>query len=231
LFQHFRQALVETLQAMLPITLMIVLMQFSFVRMPLLQFVQFLIGVVMAGLGMMLFMWGIKFGLIPMGDAIGAELPRRRSLLYIVAIAFLIGFAVTISEPNVIVLSSQIDAASGGDIAENLIVYITAIGIGFFVAMAMVRILFGLSISYLLAAGYGIVLVLSLFTPPAFLPIAFDAGGFSTGLMTVPFILATGIGLSSVLARRGPLSDGFGIIGLACLGPIIGIMILGVIIH
>lgn len=229
MLQGIKQTLLEVIQAMLPITLVIVILQFTVIEMPVHHFFQFLIGAVMAMAGMTLFLLGVTAGLFPMGKAIGAELPRRGSLPYLIGIAFVIGFTVTIAEPNVLVLGHQINVASEGNISKNLLIYVTAIGIGFFVAMAMVRILFGFPITYLFAAGYAIVLVLSFFTPPEFMPIAFDAGGFSTGLMTIPFILATGLGLSSVLGKRTPSSEGFGIVGLACLGPIIGIMALGVI--
>ena len=157
------------------------------------QVFQLLIGASMAIAGMVFFLLGVKIGLLPMGEAIGAELPRRGSLFYVVAIAFLIGFAVTIAEPDVIVLTDQVDAVSQGSISENLLIYIIAIGIGFFVAVAIVRVIFGFPITYLLAAGYVIILILSFFTPAAFVPVAFDSGGVTTGPMTVPVILALGI--------------------------------------
>ncbi|MBM3148547.1 MAG: DUF1538 domain-containing protein, partial [Chloroflexi bacterium] len=120
---------------------------------------------------------------------------------------------------------------SKGSISENILINVIAIGIGFFVAVAMLRIAFGFPIKYLFAAGYAIVLILSFFVPPEFVPVAFDAGGVTTGPMTVPVILSLGIGLSSVLAGRSAISDGFGLIGLASIGPIIGVMIMGIILR
>jgi len=220
----------EVLKAVLPLVVVIVIMQFAFIGMPTPIFLQFLVGSVMVIAGIAMFLVGIETGLLPMGEAIGAELPRRRSLLLAIGIAFLIGFAATIAEPDVIVLSDQIDTVSEGRISENILVYVIGIGLAFFVVMAILRIIFGFRMAYLLAAGYLIVLILSFFTSPDFVPVAFDAGGVTTGPMTVPLILALGIGFSSVLSGRSAITDGFGIIGLASVGPIIAVMILGVIL-
>ena len=100
----------------------------------------------------------------------------------------------------------------------------------FFVAMAMLRILLGFPIAYLMAAGYIIIIILSFFTPVEFVPVAFDSGGVTTGPMTVPIILALGLGFSSVLAGKSAMSDGFGLIGLASIGPVIGVMVMGMVL-
>jgi len=228
--KEIRQTVLEVIQAVLPITLTVVVLQLFIIRMPANLVFQLLIGAGMAIVGMVFFLLGVKIGLLPMGEAIGAELPKRGSLLYVIAIVFLVGFAVTVAEPDVIVLTNQIDVVSQGSISGSLLIYVIAIGIGFFVAMAIVRIIFGFPITYLLAAGYVTVLVLSFFTPANFVPVAFDAGGVTTGPMAVPIILALGIGFSSVLAGKSALSDGFGLIGLASIGPVIGVMLMGVIL-
>ena len=126
----------EVVKAITPITIAIVILQFAFIRMPLLVFVQFLIGVLLVMLGMWLFLIGVKIGILPMGEAIGSELPKRGALSYVIAIAFLIGFAVTVAEPDVIVLSHQVDVVSEGSISHILLISVIAIGVGFFVAMA-----------------------------------------------------------------------------------------------
>jgi len=226
-----RSKTLEVIKAMLPLVIVIIIMQFAFVKMPIPLFLQFLVGAVMAIAGMILFLLGIDTGILPMGEAVGAELPKRRSLSLIVAIAFLVGFAATIAEPDVIVLTGQIDKVSQGSISDNILIYVIGIGIAFFVAMAMLRIILGFRMAYLLAASYLIVIILSFFTPAEFVPVAFDAGGVTTGPMTVPIILSLGIGFSSVLADRSAISDGFGLIGLASAGPIIAVMIMGIILH
>jgi hypothetical protein len=231
MFGNLQSKTVEVIKAMLPLVIVIIIMQFAFIRMPIPLFLQFLVGAVMAIAGMILFLIGIDAGILPIGEAVGAELPKRRSLSLIVAIAFLVGFAATIAEPDVIVLTGQIDKVSQGSISDNILIYVIGIGIAFFVAMAILRIVLGFRMAYLLAAGYFIVIILSFFTPAEFVPVAFDAGGVTTGPMTVPIILSLGIGFSSVLADRSAISDGFGLIGLASVGPIIAVMIMGIILH
>jgi hypothetical protein len=219
----------EVLQATLPIILVVLVLLFVLVQAPLVLVSQFLIGASLVIAGMTLFLFGVRMGLLPMGEAVGAYLPRRNSLWFAMGIAFLVAFAATIAEPDVIVLTQQIDKASQGAISQSLLIYVIAIGVGFFVAVSLLRIIYGFSIKYLLAGSYAIVLVLSFFAPPNFVPVAFDSGGVTTGPMTVPLILSLGIGFSSVLVRRSAINDGFGLIGLASVGPIIGIMVMGIL--
>ena len=221
----------EVLAAILPLVLAVVILQFSVVRMPTPIFLQFITGAAMVIGGMVLFLLGVEIGILPMGKALGAELPRRKSVFLVIGIAFLMGFAATVAEPDVIVLTRQVDQVSQGAIAENVLIYVIAIGVGFFVAMAMLRILLNFPITYLLAAGYIIIVILAFFTPAGFVPVAFDSGGVTTGPMAVPIILSLGLGFSSVLAGRSALSDGFGLIGLASIGPVIGVMIMGMVLH
>ena len=221
----------EVIKAILPIVIVIIILQFTLIKMPAHLFVQFLIGAVMVIAGMMLFMVGIEIGILPMGEVIGAELPKRGSLWLVIVIAFVLGFVATIAEPDVIVLTQQVDTVSQWAISKNLLICVIGIGVAFFVVMAILRIIYGFRMSHLLTIGYGIVLALSFFTPAEFVPVAFDSGGVTTGLMTVPVILALGLGISSVMVGRSKLSDGFGLIGLASLGPIITVMLMGIILY
>ncbi|MFC1910574.1 DUF1538 domain-containing protein [Chloroflexota bacterium] len=221
---------IEVVKAILPLVIVIIIMQFAFIKMPSTLFLQFVAGAFMVMIGMIIFLVGIEAGLLPIGEAIGSDLPKHRSVILIVAVAFLIGFAATVAEPDVIVLSDQIDRVSNGGIAENLLIYIIGIGIAIFVVVAMMRIILGFLMAYLLAGSYLIVLIMSFFTPAEFVAVSFDAGGVTTGPMTVPIILSLGIGFSSVLSGRSAISDGFGLIGLASAGPIIAVMIMGMIL-
>jgi hypothetical protein len=194
-------------------------------------FIQFVIGSVLAVVGLTFFLLGIEVGILPAGKTIGSGLVERRSPWLIIAVALLIGFSTTIAEPDVLVLSRQVDIMTEGTVSESGLVYTIGIGVAFFVTMAMMRIILGFPIAYLLAASYLIVILLSFFTPPDFVPLAFDSGSVTTGALTSPIILALGIGLSSVLAGRSAISDGFGLLGLASIGPIIAVMIMGMIVH
>jgi len=134
-----------------------------------------------------------------------------------------------VAEPDVRVLAHQVDIASRGAIESNILILAVALGVGFFVSIAILRILLGIPIFYFLTAGYVMVVALSFFTPPDFVAISFDAGGVTTGPMAVPFILALGVGATSVLGGKSTVADTFGLIGLASIGPVLGVMILGVI--
>lgn len=226
-----KEITLEVLQAILPITVGVIAINFLFIRMPSPVLIQFIFGAVMVIGGMILFLLGVRLGILPMGEAVGSELPKRRFVPYILAVAFLLGFSVTVAEPDVMVLSDQVNTVSGGSISNTLLVGVIAVGVGFFVAAAILRIILGFPITYMLAAGYIMVVILSFFTPPEFVPVAFDAGGVTTGPVTVPVILALGVGFSSVLAGRSSLGDGFGLIGLASIGPVIGVMLMGVILY
>jgi len=227
--QDFKETFLEVLKAVTPIVVVIIVTEVVLLRISSGALAEFVIGTLMVVLGFAFFLSGVKIGLLPMGEAIGSELPRSGSVILIVGIAFIFGFFATVAEPDVQVLSGMIDIASNGEIGRGLLLGVIGIGVGFFVATAMLRIILGVPIAYLIAAGYLAVLVLALRTPPDFLAISFDAGGVTTGPLTVPFILALGIGVSSVLGGRSQLSDGFGLIGLASIGPILGVMAMGAI--
>lgn len=230
MLQLIKEKFLEVIKAFAPLIIAICILQFTLVRAPAALFLQFLIGCLMALGGMMLFFMGIDMGILPMGRFIGAELPQRGSLLLIVATAFSLGFAVTIAEPDVLVLSKQADVISQGAIAGKTVVYVMAIGVGVFVALAMLRIIYGFRMAYLLTAAYSIVILLSCFTPAEFVPLAYDAGSVTTGALTAPVVIALALGLSSVLAGRSSVSDGFGLLGFASIGPIIAVMIMGMVL-
>ena len=179
--------------------------------------------------GLTLFFIGIDIGILPMGRLIGAELPKKGSLMLIIGVVFSLGFATTIAEPDVLVLSEQVDIMSHGIISKNATMYVMAIGVGFFVAIAILRIIYGFRMVYLLTIAYSIVILLSFFTPAEFTPLAYDSGSVTTGALTAPVVIAMALGLSSVLAGRSTVSDSFGILGFASIGPIIAIMIMGIL--
>jgi hypothetical protein len=146
-------------------------------------------------------------------------------------VAFSFGFATTVAEPDVLVLSRQVDAISRGAIPGDTVLYVTAIGVGIYVAIAMMRVVFGVRMAYLLAASYSMVILLSFFTPAEFVPLAYDSGSATTGALTAPVVIALALGLSSVLAGRSAVSDGFGVLGFASIGPIIAVMIMGILLR
>ena len=222
-----REKLLEVLKAVAPLILVSCLLQFALVQAPLALFLQFLAGSALAVAGMVLLFMGIDFGILPMGKFVGAELPKRNSLALIVAVAFALGFAMTVAEPDVLVLAGQVEAVSSGGISERAVVAVIGVGLAALAAVAMVRIIAGWSMRYMLAAVYLIALVLSFLAPTDVVPLAFDAGSVTTGVLSGPVMIALAIGLSSVLAGRSAVSDGFGLLGFASAGSIIAILLMG----
>lgn len=224
-----KDTVLEVIYSVLPITLVITALQFTLVWLPMETFLQFLIGAVMVGVGLIFFLLGVNVGLQPVGEMIGSALSKTKKVWLIIFFGFILGVVVTVAEPDVRVLSTQVDQVSGGAIPKSILILAVALGVGIFVALAMLRIIFNFSIIYLLAIGYGIIFLLAAFTPPTFVPISFDSGGVTTGPLTVPFIMALGVGVATVLRGKSATSDGFGLVALASIGPILSVMILGAI--
>lgn len=219
--------LVEVIKDVTPLVGTVCLLQVLFVHAPPGLFLRFIAGALLAGIGMMLLFAGIDLGVLPMGRYIGAELPRKGSIRFIIAVAFGLGFAVTTAEPDVLILAEQVRRASNGSMGGASLVAVIATGVGLFTAIGFVRIVRGFSMAWLLTAIYASILLLSLVSPGTLVPLAYDAGSVTTGVLTAPVVLALALGLSSVLSRRSAVSDGFGLLGLASAGPILAVLLFG----
>lgn len=227
--EKVKSTVLEVVYAVVPVTIFVSILQFTVIHMSWATFLQFLIGVVMISIGLILFLLGVQTGLLPIGELLGSTLPQLKKVWIFVLFGFLLGFVVTVAEPDVRVLASQVDFVSEGAISKNLLIYAVSLGVGFFVALALLRIVLNFPIAYILVISYVLVFALAAFTPAAYVPVAFDSGGVTTGPMTVPFILALGIGVTSVLKGKSASSDGFGLVALASIGPILAVLLLGVI--
>lgn len=227
--RELRKIISEVIQAVLPVITLVVILKLTLIPLSMMMLIRFLIGAILVAAGLMFFLKGVRSGLLPIGEAIGAELPKKTSVIYLLFFAFILGFAITVAEPDVRVLAYHVDFVSQGEINKTIMIFVVSLSVGISVSLAMLRIVLNIPIAYIFAGGYFIVLILSFFTPSNFFPVAFDAGGVTTGPVTVPFILALGLGIASVLGGKSLLSDGFGIVGIASIGPIIGLMILGII--
>ena len=222
-----RERLFEVLKAILPLLVLACILQVTFVQSPTVVFVQFLVGSALVIIGMLLLFAGVDLGVLPMGRFIGAELPRKRSLSLIIGVGFAMGFATTVAEPDVLVLSAQVQSESQGAIHGQFLAHVIAAGVGFLAALALLRVVHGFALRWLLAIAYSLILVLTFFAPESFIALAYDAGSVTTGVLTTPVLLALAIGLSSVIAGRSAIGDGFGLLGLASAGPIIAVLLMG----
>ncbi|HEU4625189.1 MAG TPA: DUF1538 domain-containing protein [Steroidobacteraceae bacterium] len=227
--EFLRSKIVETLQAVGPLIGLICLLQIAFVGASAATFLQFLVGAVLVTAGLLLLFIGIDLGILPMGRFIGAGLSEKRSVPLMLAVAFAMGFATTAAEPDVLVLAEQAQRASDGMYSARFLIYSISLGVGLFVAIAMMRMISGFSMAWQFTVTYALMILLSFAASEKLVPLAYDAGSVTTGVLTGPAVVALARGVSSVLAGRSAVADTFGLLGMASLGPIIFLLILGLL--
>jgi hypothetical protein len=216
----------ESVHSVLPITLIIIAICFTIVPVSTDAMLSFLIGALMLIAGMGLFTLGAENAMIPLGNATGTWMTKTRRLWIIFPLSFILGAAVTIAEPDLQVLASNVP-----HIDRSLLIVTVAAGVGFFLLVAMLRIFFGLKLKLLLTVLYSAVFILAFMSNRDFLSIAFDSGGVTTGPMTVPFIMALGVGVAMLRSDKNAAADSFGLIALCSVGPILTVLILGFIFN
>ena len=222
--QILKDKLGESLGAVLPVAIIVFVLAFSIVPLPVDSALMFLTGALFLVFGMALFTLGAEIAMGPMGEILGAYITKKRNLFFLALMALILGFIITISEPGLQVLAEQV-----ATIPTFVLIATVAVGVGVFLAIAFLRTVFQLPLRYILIGFYVFLFIFAYFAPNEFLPIAFDSGGATTGAMTVPFIMALGVGISSVRSDSGAETDSFGLIGICSIGPILTVMILGMI--
>lgn len=186
-------------------------------------------GSIMLTAGLFLFLFGVNSSIIPLARMIGAKLPQTTSPYTAVMLAFFLGLVINASDPAVRILVGHVESTSpDAGVSTSVLILIISASIAIFICLGLARVILKIRLALIYAVGYGSALVLSFFVPDEFLPLAFDSGGVATGPLTVPFILAFGIGFVSVMGRTS--DDSFGMLGLAALGPVLGVMIAGVLV-
>lgn len=182
----------------------------------------FLIGSLMIVVGIGLFSLGADMSMTLIGSKIGTALTKSRRMWFILLVSFILGIAITVSEPDLQVLADTVP-----HINNFVLIMTVSIGVGLFLAICMFRIIHGVRLRWLLMFFYALVFVLAMFSDPDFLGIAFDAGGVTTGPMTVPFILALGVGVANIRSDSKAEADSFGLVALCSIGPILAVLVLG----
>lgn len=214
----FREALISVL----PITIIVLLLCFTVAPIPNNMLVSFLTGAIMLIVGMAFFTLGADTAMTPIGNKVGSQITKSRKVWVLVFVSFLLGVIITISEPDLQVLANQVPT-----IPNAVLIGTVALGVGVFLVIAMLRILFGISLNILLIGFYIIVFGLAMLVPKNFWAVAFDSGGVTTGPMTVPFIMALGVGVSSIRSDRHAGNDSFGLVALCSIGPVLAVLVLG----
>ncbi len=219
------QKVKESFSSVLPITIIVLILSFTIVPLESGMFLAFILGALCVIVGMGLFTLGADTAMTPIGEYVGTSVMRTKKMWIILPVCFIVGVLITISEPDLQVLAGQLSQT----IAPWTLVIAVGVGVGVFLVIAFLKIVLKFKLSHLLIICYIAVFVLSAFVPPAFIPLAFDSGGVTTGPMSVPFIIAIGVGVASLRSDRGAESDGFGLTALCSIGPILAVMILGII--
>jgi len=216
------EKLKESFFSVIPIVILVLILTYSIAPIPFFNLILFLISAAAVIMGITLFNLGVDVSLIPIGKHIGSTVVKTRKLLLIIILTFLIGVFITIAEPDLIVLASQING-----VPDDVIIISVSLGVGLALVGAFLRILFQFPLSYLLIGCYVLAFILSFFTGNDFLSIAWESGAVTTGPITVPFVMALGLGLASMRADKTSEEDNFGLVALCLIGPIITVLILG----
>lgn len=219
-----RQKFAESLKAVLPVVGIVIVLSFTIAPITSSILLCFLVGAVMVMAGMMFFTLGAEMSMTPMGEKVGARMTQSKNILLIVVLSFLLGVVITISEPDLQVLATQVPS-----VPNMTLILAVAVGVGIFLVIALLRMLIGVALPPLLTFFYIAVFVLAFLVPENFRAVAFDSGGVTTGPMTVPFIMALGVGIASIRNDHHAADDSFGLVALCSIGPILAVMVLGLI--
>ena len=220
----------EVIQSIAPLIIFFTLFQILYLRLPLSQLVKLYTGLAFTAFGMILFLHGVNNGFLPAGTAIGEFFGgSKKSLL--IPIGFVLGLLATFAEPSVRVLCYQVEESSNGYIRSNLMLYTLSFAVATLTAITMAKIIYRIPFLYIIVPGYLFVLILLWICDKDFIGIAFDAGGAVTGPMAVTFLMSMAVGVATAHEGADPVADGFGLIAMIALAPIIFVLLLGVYIR
>jgi hypothetical protein len=242
LLKNTLQSLLDSGRDLLPIILVIGFFQLVVLQQPIPNLWEMATGVLMVAVGLSLFVQGLQMGLFPIGETMAHDFASKGSILWLALFAFALGFGTTVAEPALIAVADEAAAVAseGGMIEKNEeakqsyadgLRLSVALSVGVAILLGVIRIIMGWPVQYLILGGYIGVVVMTAFAPPEIIGIAYDSGGVTTSTITVPLVTALGVGLSTSIAGRNPLTDGFGLIAFASLTPMIFVMGYGMLIR
>jgi len=226
----FGRAMLGSLRDLLPIILVIAAFQLLVFRQPLDNVVSVAAGLALVVLGLTLFVFGLEMGLFPIGEQLAHAFARKGSVPWLAAFAFALGFGTTVAEPALVAVASEAGRVTGGGEAWQTGLRLTvALAVGVALVIGVLRIILGWPLQWLIIGGYLTVIAISPFAPAEIIGVAYDSGGVTTSTITVPLTAALGVGLAGSIRGRNPLVDGFGLIALASLTPIVFVLLFGAV--
>ncbi len=214
----------------IPVTAFLIIFQIFILKSPIENLKSLVGGIILSTVGLFLFVKGLERGLVPLGQSVGQSLPRGGNVYIIILFAFILGYTTTLAEPALASLGAQVEELSSGVLHSSWLIHTVSLGVGVGVVLGMLKIILKIPSTYLIVPILLVTALLGYLAPERITGIAFDAAGVTTGPVTVPLNMALAIGLSNVIGGSDPLIDGFGVIALASLGPIITVLSLGIII-
>ncbi len=225
----FLDKMKEVSKTLLPVVILVLILSVSVVKVPTDITIRFLIGSALLLVGLTIFLWGVEIAMNPIGNYMSKEVASSTKLWKIAFLSFLLGFLITVAEPDLLILGNQIEGASGGTMSSFIIVYMVSLGVGIMVSLGVFRLLRGMKMNLFMALVYGVILVLGFYVSEEFLAIAFDASGATTGALTTPFVLSLSYGLSSFKGGQDSEENSFGLVGIMSSGPILAVMLISII--
>lgn len=225
-----REKFKEVLLAVLPITVIVAVLNFTLTPLGTHLFMRFLAGVLFIVVGLSIFLLGVDIGITPIGNQMGASIAKTNKLWIVITAGLVLGFAISVAEPDLHILAQQVENITSGSIGKLSIVVVVSAGIALMLSLGFVRIVYNVPLNQIMTCLYFIVFLLAYFTPEEFFAISFDSSGATTGAVTVPFILALAVGVSALKKdSKASEEDSFGMVGIASAGAIIAVMIMGII--
>lgn len=223
------EKLKEVLFSVLPITIIVLILNFTLTPLETPLIIRFIIGAIFIIIGLSIFLIGVDIGITPLGSLVGATLAKSNKLWIVIAAGLILGFFISIAEPGLLVLANQVDLVTSGQISSLSILIVVSIGLAVMIAFGLVRIAANVPLYKVLSVLYFSIFILALFTSSEFLVISFDASGATTGILAVPFILALAIGVSAMKKdSKAAEKDSFGLVAIASVGAIISVIILSI---
>lgn len=220
------EKLKDVILSVVPITLIVLIIHFTFAPIPIVLLVRFSIGAILIIVGLALFLFGVELAITPIGDNIGHAIVKTGKTAFVIIFGILIGFMINVAEPDLLILARQVARVTSDAIGQWTLVIVVSIGIGIMMTVGLLRIVFDIAINKVFTLFYGLLFLLVLLSGETFLGIAFDSGGATTGSLTVPFILALGLGVSSMRSSDKSEADSFGLVGISSIGPMLAVLVM-----
>ena len=227
----FSHSLVHALRNLCPIIAVVLFFQLAILRQMPENILGMTVGLLIVAVGVALFLQGLELSIFPVGKSLSNQFARKGSVPVLLSFGFAMGFSAVVAEPALIAVAQQAEEISAGKIKALTLRILVAVSVGLVVAVGVFRTIFGYPLHWFMITGYIIVVIITWFAPPEIVGLAYDSGGVTTNIVTVPLIAALGIGLATSIRGRNPLMDGFGLVALAVMVPMITVQLYGIVVY